>query len=83
MTRTTNRRDIVVGAGPVRNGHPALARAHARQPDVATLADAAGHALAVVVGRRGRDGYPGTRVGSVVRGLPHRHHCPVNTVPAG
>ncbi|MFF6772926.1 hypothetical protein ACFY8W_05115 [Streptomyces sp. NPDC012637] len=35
------------------------------------------------VGRRGRGGYTGTRVGSVVHGLPHRAHCPVITVPAG
>ncbi|MFG2331757.1 universal stress protein [Streptomyces sp. NPDC048604] len=50
---------------------------------VETLADAAEHALAVVVGRRGRGGYSGMRVGSVVRGLLHRAHCPVITVPAG
>ncbi|WP_329030138.1 MULTISPECIES: universal stress protein [unclassified Streptomyces] len=49
---------------------------------VETLAKAAEHALAVVVGRRGRGGYTGMRVGSVVRGLLHRAHCPVITVPA-
>ncbi|MEU7033729.1 universal stress protein [Streptomyces sp. NPDC046237] len=49
---------------------------------VETLADAAEHALAVVVGRRGRGGYTGMRVGSVVHGLLHRAHCPVITVPA-
>ncbi|MGW5782281.1 universal stress protein [Streptomyces sp. NPDC003863] len=48
---------------------------------VETLADAAEHALAVVVGRRGRGGYTGMRVGSVVHGLLHRAHCPVITVP--
>ncbi|MFG3344183.1 universal stress protein [Streptomyces sp. NPDC048018] len=50
---------------------------------VETLAEAAEHALAVVVGRRGRGGYSGMRVGSVVHGLLHRAHCPVITVPAG
>ncbi|MFV6029285.1 universal stress protein [Streptomyces sp. NPDC056264] len=50
---------------------------------VETLADAAEHALAVVVGRRGRGGYSGMRVGSVVHGLLHRAHCPVVTVPVG
>ncbi|WP_329625222.1 universal stress protein [Streptomyces sp. NBC_01255] len=50
---------------------------------VETLADAAEHALAVVVGRRGRGGYTGMRVGSVVHGLLHRAHCPVITVPVG
>ncbi|WP_342669639.1 universal stress protein [Streptomyces vietnamensis] len=49
---------------------------------VETLADAAEHALAVVVGRRGRGGYSGMRLGSVVHGLLHRAHCPVITVPA-
>ncbi|MFF2779567.1 universal stress protein [Streptomyces sp. NPDC058052] len=49
---------------------------------VELLAEAAEHALAVVVGRRGRGGYSGMRVGSVVRGLLHRAHCPVVTVPA-
>ncbi|KQX46241.1 MULTISPECIES: universal stress protein [unclassified Streptomyces] len=49
---------------------------------VETLADASEHALAVVVGRRGRGGYTGMRVGSVVHGLLHRAHCPVITVPA-
>lgn len=48
---------------------------------VEVLADAAEHALAVVVGRRGRGGYTGMRVGSVVHGLLHRAHCPVITVP--
>ncbi|MFI8255175.1 universal stress protein [Streptomyces filamentosus] len=50
---------------------------------VELLAGAAEHALAVVVGRRGRGGYTGMRVGSVVHGLLHRAHCPVITVPAG
>ena len=50
---------------------------------VEMLADAAEHALAVVVGRQGRGGYTGMRVGSVVHGLLHRAHCPVITVPAG
>ncbi|MEU2508971.1 universal stress protein [Streptomyces sp. NPDC007863] len=50
---------------------------------VELLAAAAEHALAVVVGRRGRGGYTGMRVGSVVHGLLHRAHCPVITVPTG
>lgn len=49
---------------------------------VETLANAAEHALAVVIGRRGRGGYTGMRVGSVAHGLLHRAHCPVITVPA-
>ncbi|QES47056.1 universal stress protein [Streptomyces venezuelae] len=50
---------------------------------VEELARAAEHALAVVVGRRGRGGYTGMRVGSTVHGLLHRAHCPVITVPNG
>ncbi|MFD5619739.1 universal stress protein [Streptomyces yangpuensis] len=49
---------------------------------VEELAEAAEHALAVVVGRRGRGGYSGMRLGSVVHGLLHRAFCPVITVPA-
>ncbi|WMX48457.1 universal stress protein [Streptomyces roseicoloratus] len=48
---------------------------------VEMLANAAEHALAIVVGRRGRGGYTGMRIGSVVHGLLHRAHCPVITVP--
>lgn len=48
---------------------------------VEVLAGAAEHALAVVVGRRGKGGYSGMRVGSVVHGLLHRAHCPVISVP--
>ncbi|MFG2867437.1 universal stress protein [Streptomyces sp. NPDC048338] len=48
---------------------------------VEILAEAAEHALAVIAGRRGRGGYTGMRVGSVVHGLLHRAHCPVITVP--
>jgi nucleotide-binding universal stress UspA family protein len=55
----------------VLHGHP-----------VEQLAEAAAHALAVVVGRRGRGGYTGMRLGSVPHGLLHRAHCPVVTVPA-
>ncbi|WP_308407636.1 universal stress protein [Streptomyces sp. RKAG337] len=50
---------------------------------VEELAGAAEHALAVVVGRRGRGGYTGMRLGSVVHGLLHRAHCPVIAVPLG
>ncbi|MFE2292519.1 universal stress protein [Streptomyces sp. NPDC059452] len=48
---------------------------------VEVLADAAEHAVAVVVGRRGEGGHMGMRLGSVVHGLLHRAHCPVITVP--
>ncbi|WP_413754516.1 universal stress protein [Streptomyces sp. R-74717] len=48
---------------------------------VEELAGASEYALAVVVGRRGRGGYTGMRLGSVVHGLLHRAHCPVITVP--
>lgn len=50
---------------------------------VEELARAAEHALALVVGRRGRGGYTGMRLGSVAHGLLHRAHCPVVTVPTG
>lgn len=40
------------------------------------------HAIAVVVGRRGREGFTGMRLGSVPHGLLHRAVCPVVTVPS-
>lgn len=49
---------------------------------VEELARAAEHALALVLGRRGRGGYTGMRLGSVVHGLLHRAYCPVITVPS-
>ncbi|GAA2454474.1 universal stress protein [Streptomyces lavendulocolor] len=49
---------------------------------VEELARASADALAVVAGRRGRGGYSGMRLGSVVHGLLHRATCPVITVPA-
>jgi len=48
---------------------------------VEELAGASEHALAVVVGRRGRGGFTGMRLGSVPHGLLHHAHCPVVTVP--
>ncbi|MEU2429399.1 universal stress protein [Streptomyces sp. NPDC007861] len=48
---------------------------------VEVLAEAAEHALAVVVGRRGREGFTGMRLGSVPHGLLHRAACPVVVVP--
>jgi nucleotide-binding universal stress UspA family protein len=55
----------------MRQGHP-----------VEELALASSTALAVIVGRRGRGGYTGMRLGSVVHGLLHRAECPVITVPS-
>ncbi|MER5642761.1 universal stress protein [Kitasatospora sp. NPDC002227] len=49
---------------------------------VEQLAQASAHALAVVVGRRGRGGFTGMRLGPVPHGLLHHAHCPVITVPA-
>lgn len=48
---------------------------------VEELALASVDAVAVVVGRHGRGGYTGMRLGSVVHGLLHRAECPVITVP--
>ncbi|MER5841755.1 universal stress protein [Streptomyces prasinus] len=48
---------------------------------VEELARASSDALVVVVGRHGRGGYSGMRLGSVVHGLLHRAECPVITVP--
>ncbi|MFE3250723.1 universal stress protein [Streptomyces sp. NPDC059209] len=54
----------------VRRGHP-----------VEELARASAAASAVVVGRRGRGGYTGMRLGSVAHGLLHQAQCTVITVP--
>ncbi|MEV6210203.1 universal stress protein [Kitasatospora sp. NPDC051914] len=62
--------DIAVTRQVVR-GHP-----------VEELAEASESASALVVGRRGRGGFTGMRLGSVSHGLLHRAHCPVITVPA-
>ncbi|MGW4161022.1 universal stress protein [Streptomyces sp. NPDC004788] len=48
---------------------------------VEELTRASREALAVVVGRRGRGGYSGMRLGSTVHGLLHHADCPVITVP--
>ncbi|WMX48439.1 universal stress protein [Streptomyces roseicoloratus] len=48
---------------------------------VEELTRASWEALAVVVGRRGRGGYSGMRLGSTVHGLLHHAACPVITVP--
>ncbi|MDH6124040.1 universal stress protein [Kitasatospora sp. GP82] len=60
----------VVLTHEVVSGHP-----------VDELGKAADHALAVVVGRRGRGGFTGMRLGSVPHGLLHHAHCPVVVVP--
>lgn len=61
--------DVVVERAVVR-GHP-----------VGELARASREALAVVVGRRGRGGRSGMRLGATVHGPLHRADCPVITVP--
>ncbi|MBB4984266.1 universal stress protein [Streptomyces nymphaeiformis] len=48
---------------------------------VEQLALASQESLALIVGRRGRGGYSGMRLGSTVHGLLHRVMCPVITVP--
>ncbi|MBY8816868.1 universal stress protein [Streptomyces cinereoruber subsp. cinereoruber] len=48
---------------------------------VEQLALASRSALALVVGRRGRGGYPGMRLGSTLHGLLRHAECPVVTVP--
>ncbi|WP_406306809.1 universal stress protein [Streptomyces sp. NBC_00885] len=67
--RSGGHRDVPLSHTVLR-GHP-----------VEALAEAAEHALAVVVGRRGREGFTGMRLGSVPHGLLHRAVCPVVTVP--
>ncbi|WP_137991129.1 universal stress protein [Streptomyces vilmorinianum] len=57
-------------AEEVLRGHP-----------VEQLALASQDSLALIVGRRGRGGYTGMRLGSTVHGLLHRATCPVITVP--
>ncbi|MFC8277977.1 universal stress protein [Streptomyces sp. NPDC057271] len=61
--------DVVVSQEVLR-GHP-----------VEQLALASQESLALIVGRRGRGGYSGMRLGSTVHGLLHRAMCPVITVP--
>ncbi|MFD7975201.1 universal stress protein [Streptomyces sp. NPDC059071] len=61
--------DVAVEQQVVR-GHP-----------VEELVRASRDALAVVVGRRGRGGFAGMRLGSTVHGLLHHADCPVITVP--
>ncbi|GGY41804.1 universal stress protein [Streptomyces tanashiensis] len=61
--------DVAVSQEVLR-GHP-----------VERLALASQESLSLVVGRRGRGGYSGMRLGSTVHGLLHRAPCPVITVP--
>ncbi|MFE1907918.1 universal stress protein [Streptomyces gardneri] len=61
--------DVAVSEEVLR-GHP-----------VEQLALASQESLSLVVGRRGRGGYSGMRLGSTVHGLLHRASCPVITVP--
>ncbi|MFJ7068478.1 hypothetical protein [Streptomyces sp. NPDC101115] len=83
----TTRAVVVRGAAePVETG--AVLAAVRNEADVGCARAAASEAwhtalaLGRGVGRRGRGGYTGTRVGSVVHGPPHRARCPVITVPA-
>ncbi|MFV6029274.1 universal stress protein [Streptomyces sp. NPDC056264] len=62
--------DVAVSQEVLR-GHP-----------VEQLALASQESLSLVVGRRGRGGYSGMRLGSTVHGLLHRAPCPVITIPS-
>ncbi|MQS17133.1 universal stress protein [Streptomyces kaniharaensis] len=64
--------------------HPDVAMSHelVHGHPVEELGRASEHALAVIVGRRGRGGFTGMRLGSVPHGLLHRAHCPVVIVPS-
>ncbi|WP_354637878.1 universal stress protein [Kitasatospora camelliae] len=68
--RSATHPDVTVSHEVVR-GHP-----------VEVLSEAGRHALAVVVGRRGRGGWTGMRLGSVPHGLLHRAPCPVIVAPS-
>ncbi|MER6096478.1 universal stress protein [Streptomyces sp. NPDC001728] len=59
----------------------AVSREVLRGHPVEQLALASRESLSLVVGRRGRGGYSGMRLGSTVHGLLHRAPCPVITVP--
>ncbi|MEV7175263.1 universal stress protein [Kitasatospora sp. NPDC093679] len=63
--------------------HPGVSatRRVVRGHPVEELVKASEGALAVVVGRRGRGGFTGMRLGSVPHGLLHHAHCPVVIVP--
>ncbi|MFF5764005.1 universal stress protein [Streptomyces tanashiensis] len=70
VARWAERYPDVVISQEVLRGHP-----------VEKLALASQESLALIVGRRGRGGYSGMRLGSTVHGLLHRAMCPVITVP--
>lgn len=46
-------------------------------PPARLLADASEHAAMIVVGARGRSGFPGLHLGSVTRAVLHHARCPV------
>jgi len=60
----------------------ALRRDLVRGHPVQVLTEASKHALALVVGSRGRGGFTGMLLGSVSQGVLHHAQCPVIVVPS-
>lgn len=72
--------EIVAGRGAA---HPDVEVRHelVSGHPVEKLAEASEHALALVVGSRGRGGFAGMLLGSVSQGVLRHAHCPVIVVP--
>jgi nucleotide-binding universal stress UspA family protein len=72
--------EIVAGRGAA---HPDVELRHelVSGHPVEKLAEASAHALALVVGSRGRGGFTGMLLGSVSQGVLRHAHCPVIVVP--